>query len=176
MLGLASGKVRIVPYTDEWRRDYETEEKNLRAAIGDLVLDIQHVGSTSVPGLAAKPIIDIAAFVASLDLGERCIGPLQRIGYEYKQDGGIPGRHFFAKGSKDNRTHYLHVEAIDGPLWKNHILFRDYLRRHPEAVEEYTGLKRELAERYKDDRDTYMAGKDAFIQGILAKAERELRL
>lgn len=175
MLGLPRGKVTIAPYTDEWKKAFEAERELLQRVIGDLVVGIEHVGSTSIPGLAAKPIIDMAVFVQSLEVGVECIAPLTSIGYEYKQDAGLPGRHFFAKGPEENRTHYLHVEEIYGELWKNHIYFRDYLLRHREASDEYEALKRELAARYADDRERYAAGKDAFIKGILALAIEEAR-
>jgi GrpB-like predicted nucleotidyltransferase (UPF0157 family) len=176
MIGLPSGKVKIVPYTELWKKAYQDEEKLLWRVIGEFVIDIQHIGSTSIPGLASKPIIDIAAFVKSLNIGEECIKPLEKIGYEYHDDAGIPGRHFFVKGSKDNRTHFLHIEEINGELWKNHLLFRDYLRKHREAAIEYEDLKIELAKKYGNDRDTYTIEKDWFIKTILAKAEKEINL
>ena len=174
MIGLPSGKVKIVPYSELWKKAFEDEEKILWNVIGEWVIDIQHIGSTSIPGLASKPIIDIAAFVESLIIGEECIEPLEQVGYEYRHDAGVPGRHFFAKGSKDNRTHFLHIEEINGELWKNHILFRDYLRKHKEAVIEYEELKIKLAKKYENDRDTYTTEKDGFIKRILAMAEKEI--
>lgn len=174
MLGLESGKVSLQPYTEEWAREYEIEEKLLRTEIGQFVIDIQHVGSTSIPGLAAKPIIDIAAAVSSLKEGEKCIEPLIKLGYEYKGDGGIRGRHFFAKGTKEKRTHYMHIEEWKGELWQNHILFRDYLRKHKEFAIEYGELKAELAKKYSDDREAYAACKDEFIKLVLEKAKDEL--
>ena len=175
MLGLESGKVKLLPYTEAWARVYEIEEKLLRAVIGDIAIDIQHIGSTSIHGLEAKPIIDIAIAVPSLNEGEKCIEPLTKLGYEYKGDAGINGRHFFAKGTKEKRTHYLHIEEWEGELWKNHILFRDYLRKHKEFVIEYGKLKTELANKYKDDRDTYTASKDDFIKNVLEKARQYLK-
>ncbi len=140
--------------------------------IGKYVLDIQHVGSTSIPEAKAKPIIDIAVGVKSLKNGEKCIKPLKQLGYEYKHSAGIKGRHFFAKGSEKNRTHYIHIVKLNGRFWKNCILFRDYLRKHKRAVKEYNELKEKLAKKYKNDRDTYAAQKDSFIQKIIKKAEK----
>ncbi|HBE76472.1 MAG TPA: hypothetical protein DDW65_01630 [Firmicutes bacterium] len=175
LLGLPSGKVKIVLYDELWKKAYQDEEKLLWPVIGEFVIDIQHIGSTSIPGLASKPIIDIAAFVTSLNIGEACIKPLEKIGYEYRYDAGVPGRHFFAKGSRENRTHFLHIEELHGELWKNHILFRDYLREHREAVIEYAELKIELAKKYENDRDTYTIEKAGFIRRILAMTEKELQ-
>jgi len=175
MIGLPSGTVKIVPYTEEWERLFEDERRLLWSVIGNYVIDIQHVGSTSIPGLASKPVIDIAVFVTSLKVGEKCITPLEEAGYEFRQDGGILGRYFFAKSSKENRTHNLHVEEMNGEFWENHILFRDYLRKHKEDVIEYADLKLELALKYENDRDSYASGKDDFIKRILKKAKNEKR-
>jgi len=133
---------------------------------------IQHIGSTSIPGLCAKPVIDIAAAVEELRHGEQCVKPLAEVGYEYKGDAGLPGRHFFAKGSKDHRTHYLHVEELNGTNWLNHILFRDYLWKQPADVSKYADLKADLAGKYSDDRVAYAAGKDAYIEAIIGAASR----
>ncbi|MBU4204957.1 GrpB family protein [Patescibacteria group bacterium] len=173
IIGLQSKKVRLFSYNPAWKRLYKEEEKLLRFVIGKYVLDIQHVGSTSIPGAKAKPIIDIAIGVKNLKEGEKCIKPLKQLGYEYKHNAGIKGRHFFVKGNEINRTHYVHIEKLDGRLWKNHIIFRDYLRKYKETVKEYNELKEKLAKKYKDDRDTYTAWKDSFIQGIIKKAEKD---
>jgi GrpB-like predicted nucleotidyltransferase (UPF0157 family) len=174
MLGLKRGIVRLVPYDTNWQAVFQAEKALLIKAIGPYVLDIQHVGSTSIPSALAKPIIDIAAAVVSLDGGLKCIEPLGALGYEYKHDAGIPGRHFFAKGPGDCRTHYLHIEEMDGELWSNHIRFRDYLIAHGEYIKEYNDTKRALAARYADDRDAYSAGKDGFIKRVLGLAEAEI--
>ncbi|UZE93535.1 MAG: GrpB family protein [Candidatus Nealsonbacteria bacterium] len=169
MIGLQRGKVKLSTYKPEWKKLYKKEEKLLLSTIGKYVLDIQHVGATSIPGVKAKPIIDIAIGVKSLKVGEECIKLLKKLGYEYKGDAGIRGRHFFAKGSEVNRTHYVHIEKLSGELWKNHILFRDYLRKNKKIAKKYTELKKKLAQKYKYDRDTYTTRKSAFIQKILKK-------
>lgn len=106
-----------------------------------------------------------------MKIGEKCIQPLEDLGYEYRHDAGVKGRHFFAKGSEENRTHYVHVEEFRKDLWNNHIIFRDYLREHKEAVREYNKIKEELAEKYSDDRDTYVENKSSFIKKIIKKAK-----
>jgi len=172
LIGLQSGKVKLFPYKSEWEKLYKKEEKLLRFSIEKYIKNIQHVGGTSIPGVKSKPVIDIAIGVESLKIGEKCIKQLEKLGYEYKGDAGIRGRHFFVKGSKINRTYYLHIEKLDGELWKNHILFRDYLRKNKKTVKEYNQLKERLAKEYKDDRDTYTILKASFIQKIVKKVKR----
>ena len=169
IIGLQRKMVRLSFYNPAWERLYKKEEKILYSVIGKYILDIQHIGSTSIPGVKAKPIIDIAIGVKELKSGKKCIKLLKELGYEYKYDAGIKGRLFFAKGSEKSRTHYIHIVKLNGRLWKNFILFRDYLLKHKKSVKEYNELKEELARKYKDNRDTYTAQKDSFIQGIIKK-------
>jgi GrpB-like predicted nucleotidyltransferase (UPF0157 family) len=115
----------------------------------------------------------MAIGVKNLKVGEKCIKPLKQLGYEYKHDAGIKGRHFFAKGSEMYRTHYIHIEKINGKLWENHIFFRDYLRSHKEVINEYNELKQKLAEKYKDDRDTYTIKKVPFMRKIMKRIKKE---
>jgi len=176
MIGLPSGQVSIEDYTGEWLEAFEEERDRLVAAVGLLAIAIEHVGSTSVPGLCAKPVIDIAIGVTDLLTGKECIGPLSNLGYEYKGDAGISGRHFFAKGNPENRTHYVHVEPLNGVLWRNHILFRDYLRCHPDEAATYGQLKRALAEKFIEDRDAYALGKNSYIENIIRIASQEYEL
>ena len=176
MMGLRSGQVSIQDYTEEWLRAYEEEHDRLVAACGPLALAVEHVGSTSVPGLCAKPVIDIAIGVTDLLTGKECVARLSALGYEYKGDAGIPGRHFFAKGSPENRTHYVHVEPLNGVLWRNHILFRDYLRCHADEAATYCRLKRSLAEKFLAARDAYALGKNSYIENIIRTASQEYEL
>ncbi len=165
MLGLEKGVVRLVPYSSEWIRYFEQEKGALHAALGDKILDIQHVGSTSIPGMLAKPIVDIAIAVADFDEARACIPQLESLGYEYKGEFGIPRRHYFVKG--DPRLFHLHMSEIDSLEWQNTLLFRDYLRDHPGAASEYAQLKQQLAARFPQDREAYLDGKSEFVQGIL---------
>ncbi len=148
-LGLKRKKVELTSYKPIWKRLYKKEEKLLLKTLGKDILDIQHIGSTSVPGVKSKPIIDIAVGVKSLKIGKKFIGPLKKMGYEYRGNAGVRGRLFFAKGGRNNRTHYLHVEKLNSKNWKNHIIFRDYLRSHKKAVREYKKLK-ETLEKYNN--------------------------
>jgi GrpB-like predicted nucleotidyltransferase (UPF0157 family) len=171
VIGLESGLVRLVPYQVDWPRLFAVEKERLQVALGDHVLDIQHVGSTAVPGLPAKPIIDIAIAVENFEKAVVCIQPIENLGYTYRGENGIPRRHYFRKG--DPRTHHIHMNQITGVDWENQILFRDYLIRHPEAVQAYAALKISLAQKYPADREQYLFEKSPLIQQILHKARLE---
>ncbi|MGB8510694.1 MAG: GrpB family protein [Pyrinomonadaceae bacterium] len=157
-----------MPHSEGWHDLFAEEEGRLRVAIGEYVLAIEHVGSTVICGLSAKPIIDIAVAVREIADAEKCVIPLERIGYEYRGEQGIPGRHFFGKGGP--RTHHLHLVESGSDLWLSHLLFRDYLLQHRETAEKYEELKRELAEKYKGDREAYTEGKASFIEKVLKAA------
>jgi GrpB-like predicted nucleotidyltransferase (UPF0157 family) len=176
ILGLQKDIVLLSPHRKEWAKLYEEEEKLLWEAAGSFVIDIQHVGSTSVPGLISKPIIDIAIAVKTLTEGEKCIMPFTNLGYEYKLDNVTDDtvHHFFSKGVYYNRTHHIHLEEWNSKLWYNHILFRNYLKTHNDVMNEYAKLKIQLAEKFPDDRKSYRARKDEFIISVIEKAKREL--
>ena len=169
MIGLERGIVRLVPYSADWKRLFEKEKARLQTAVGDYVLDIQHVGSTSIPGTVAKPIIDIAIAVESFEQAFVCVEPIEQLGYEYKGENGIPRRHFFVKRNPRS-THHVHMNELGSRDWENQVLFRNYLLEHPEAVEEYVALKIRLAERFPLDREAYTDGKAPFIERILRLA------
>ena len=168
MLGLQKGTVKLVPHMELWHQLFAEEEARLREAIGEHVAAIEHVGSTAICGLSAKPIIDIAAAVREAADAERCVRPLEKIGYEYRGESGIAGRYYFVKG--EPRTHHLHMLELGSDFWKKHLLFRDYLRKHREVAEEYERLKRELAIKYERDREAYTEGKSRFIEEVLNRA------
>lgn len=173
MIGLSRGIVKLSPYTDQWKNEFNKEKELLNSTVGDHVLAIEHVGSTSIEGLDAKPIIDIAMGVKSLDTVNDFRELLESIGYNYRGDGGIEGRVLFAKGSEELRTHHLHIEVLNSNIWENHIYFRDYLRLHMEYIDEYSKLKNELALKFADDRGAYTKEKDKFISMVLEKAMEE---
>lgn len=172
MLGLEPGTVAIASYSDDWAMLFAHEKQRLQAAIGEHTLAIEHVGSTSVPGLAAKPIIDIAVAVADLRAVADCVAPLAKLGYNYKGEYGLAGRHYFNKGKP--RTHHLHMVLLASDYWRHHLLFRDYLRRHPETVAEYASLKRSLAAQFNADIERYTDSKAPFITRVLEAARREV--
>jgi GrpB-like predicted nucleotidyltransferase (UPF0157 family) len=170
-----SEPVVIVDYNPGWPTIYEEEKALVLAAIGEYIEEIHHVGSTAVPGLGAKPIIDMMIGIPDLALVEKCVQPLQSLGYEYLGEYGIPGRHYFRKppgpfASFAQRTHHIHMMETNHSEWRKHTLFRDYLRTHPEDAHQYEELKRELAVKFGSDRDAYTDAKTPFIEAILVKA------
>jgi GrpB-like predicted nucleotidyltransferase (UPF0157 family) len=170
-IGLTHGQVILLPYTPAWERLFEGERAALQAALGGLALNIQHVGSTAIPGMVAKPILDIAIAVRDFEDGLACVVPLEKLGYEYRGVVGVISRHYFSKG--EPRTHHIHMYAISSPDWENQLLFRDYLRAHPDWARAYADLKQEMAQRYSQDREAYMLAKGPFIQEILRLARGE---
>jgi len=171
MIGLERGMVRLVPYTPEWMRLFELEKASLQNVVGRYILDVQHIGSTSIPGMPSKPIIDIAIAVADFEGARVCLPLLEGLGYEYKGEFGIPHRHYFVKG--DPRTFHIHMSEITSLEWQNSLLFRDYLRLHADMATEYAELKAQLALKYPQDRSAYLDGKASFVQRVLQTA-REL--
>lgn len=175
MLGLEKGKLNFVPYNREYSRLFAAEKELLKNTVGNYILDIQHIGSTSIPGIIAKPILDIAIAVKNFEAAAAvCIKPIENLGYIYMGEYGLARRHFFIRGS-NRRTHNLHVWEINSNGWKRQILFRDYLIKHPEIAKQYVDLKLKLLEQYRDDRDKYQDGKSEFIESIerLAALEKE---
>ena len=159
--------VVVLPYDEGWEQDFRKIRAELAAALGDLALRIEHVGSTSVRGLSAKPIIDIDVVIADVSLLSAVISALAGIGYRHEGDLGIPGREAFGyEGKSHLRTHHLYVCAQDSAELRRHLAFRDYLRTHPEAVLAYGRIKEEGAALYPYDIDRYIEHKAPFIRGI----------
>ncbi len=144
----------------------------LTAALGELAIGIEHVGSTSVEGLSAKPIIDIDVVIKDYTVFEEVVSALGSIGYRHEGDLGIAGREAFKYDGKDHlRKHHLYVCPEASPELKRHIAFRDYLRTHPDAVREYSRIKEEGARLYPYDIDRYIEHKSPFIEKIYAMME-----
>ncbi|WP_049928163.1 GrpB family protein [Halopiger goleimassiliensis] len=169
MVGLERGTVELEPHQESWREKYDEEIARLQGIVGDAVLAFEHVGSTAVEGLPAKPVIDILAVVEELDEVDDLRPVLESHGYEYRQE-DVDGRVFFARGPRTNRTHYLSITERETQFYEETIAFRDYLRNNPEAAERYAAVKRRLAEKYPDDRAAYTAEKGDVIQDILERA------
>lgn len=165
--------VIVVEYNSQWPVLYEEERDRILALIAHKVVAIEHVGSTAVPGLGAKPIIDIMVAIHRLADAEECIEPLQRIGYEYgsPDEVGIPERRYFRKGPPQARTHHIHMVERANDFWERHLLFRDFLRSHPEVAQEYCELKKELAVKHGPDREGYTEAKTPFIESIVSRAK-----
>ncbi len=170
MIGLKRGSVKLENYNEKWKDIFAEESKLISSKINKFLIDIQHTGSTAIPGIAAKPIIDIAVAIDSLSNIDEITQILHELGYQYRGEQGIPGRHLFAKGDEENRTHYLHIMEKSHHEWKNSILFRDYLKSNSKVAKEYDNLKRKLAKKYESDRGKYTEGKSKFIQKIIENA------
>lgn len=156
--------VIVVPYNPRWPCLYEREAAEIRRILGSLLVSIHHIGSTAVPGLAAKPIIDILPVVSDIRAMDPLRASFEGIGYAYMGEFGIPGRRYLRKGG-DERTHHLHIFGQDSrEEIRRHLAVRDYLRTHPETALAYGNLKRTLAKRYPFDIDGYCDGKDAFVK------------
>ncbi len=167
--------VVIVEYDPRWPTGFQAARSAIMKAVGPLLLSIEHVGSTAVPGLAAKPIIDIMPGLRSFDDGHSCVELLEPIGYRYKGDNGIPGRHYFDYSGVDG-TQHVHMVVIDSDFWTRQIRFRDYLRAHPDSAREYSTLKYSLAERFRNDRVAYTEAKTEFIEGVLRRTNSSIHM
>ncbi|MCK4478120.1 GrpB family protein [Candidatus Bathyarchaeota archaeon] len=171
-----SRRVKIIDYDPQWPLLYEKERCLILDAIGHIVVRIEHIGSTAVPKLGAKPVIDIIVAVNHLSDAKKCIRPLESIGYEYvpEHEDLMPERRYFHKGKPPKEQHYhLHMVELTSDFWKRHLLFRDYLRTHPEVAQEYFKLKKRLATQYGSDREEYTEAKTSFIESVIAKARTE---
>lgn len=144
ILGLASGQVLLVRAHEAWAAAYQLERAEIMAALGSNIVDIEHVGSTSIPDVPAKPILDILVGVGDFDEAAACVAPMIVIGYSYRGENRIPRRHYFVKG--DPRTHHVHMVEVGSDNWTN-LSFRDLLRRRPDVAREYSREKVRLAQR-----------------------------
>ena len=166
--------VEIVRYDPGWPARFGAEADRLRVVLDpELLLGIEHFGSTAVPGLAAKPIIDILLAVTSLALAKATmIQPIIALGYVYWAENPKPDRMFFVKGMPpcgERRTHHIHITEPDGEMWRRRLAFRDYLRANPAEARRYEALKRDLAERYPADRERYTDAKTDYVESVYRK-------
>lgn len=178
MLGLNKDVVQLSPYNPQWRNLFEEEKKILVELIGEHIIDIQHIGSTAIAGIAAKPMLDVLIGVKSLEdvkqfdkvrLKEAAIYPLGRV--------AIEGKVVYAKFSDLEaltKTHVYHIVEYGGDWWQQHTLFRDYLNKYPETAVEYERLKKELATKYPTNERSYADAKKEFVNEIHQKAMKEL--
>lgn len=164
--------VVIVPYEPEWTRIYEDEKRLIQATVGGIIRSIEHCGSTSVPGLWAKPIVDVIAGVDGAGDADRCRELLRGVGYDDASLGDIPDWYYCLGKGPHSPGFHLHLVREGSPHHVKHILFRDWLRTHPADADAYRELKIRLSEKYRDDRVAYTEGKTAFIDGIVEKAKK----
>mgnify|MGYP000992905945 CR=1 FL=1 len=162
----------IVPYDPFWPVAFKEEAARIWSVVGDLLTSLEHIGSTSVPGLAAKPVIDMLAGLKSLSDTPALVAGLCPLGYVYEpeREEFIPDRRYFSKMKKGSLGYHLHMVEPSTDFYIRHLAFRDYLRDHPDAAAEYAALKIKLSKQYRSDRDGYTNAKTTFIKDIEKKA------
>jgi len=169
-LGLESGVVRLVEYDCRWPALFAAETQRIREHCHTLPLTLEHIGGTSIPGMCAKPVLDIAAGRPRDVRIARYVAAFERAGYEYRGERGVAGRHYFRRGQP--RSYHLHLVEEASPLWRDYLAFRDYLRSNAEAARQFATLKRALAARFPDDREGYLIAKSSQVEEILSLALR----
>ena len=162
--------VRIVDYDPAWPALAESELRRIKDALGEVAVRLEHVGSTAVPGVAAKPILDLQLSVEAIESRERYVGPLERQGYLFVPAPKSPDHHFFAKPPERPRSYHLHVCAASSEHEFRHIAVRDFLRTHAEEAARYAALKRRLVALHPQDRLAYIEGKDEYVAALETRA------
>ncbi len=172
-MALKRGIVRLEDYNTNWKTEYLKEEKLLKEVLKDKIIEIHHIGSTSIEGLRSKPIIDILIVVKDFSLIPTIEELLKE--YDYSNSGqlGVEDKYFFSKGPDDAKSHYIHFTTPKSNTYYNQIYFKKYLIEHPEYIEKYCKLKEELAIKYADERPKYTQGKNEFITNIIKLAKEE---
>nr|WP_295889417.1 GrpB family protein [uncultured Devosia sp.] len=169
-LGLRHNQNLLVAYDASWPAEFEAERVRLARALHPTARAIEHYGSTSVPGLPAKPILDILVGVSPLSDWVACHDPLLQLGYDYAESAGVPGHHIFGRGrDRSERTHLVHVVEFGGESWTSNLAFRDALRRDDQLRDSYLALKQQAVAAAPEGRAAYNAQKQAFIAAIKAR-------
>jgi GrpB-like predicted nucleotidyltransferase (UPF0157 family) len=168
MIGLTPGTVKLRHYTALWRNRFRTEDRRLKRYTSGSRYLLEHIGSTAIQGLDAKPIIDMAMMIPSLHRLPLWVKKIEMAGYTYKGEYGLPGRHFFIRGNPV--THHLHLVSKGSEHWPRWILFRDYLRANPDEAQKYNTLKKALAKKYRHNREAYTRAKTPLVNQLLEKA------
>ena len=163
--------IEVLPYDPDWPELYRAEAERIAPVMGQNLLGLHHIGSTSVPGLAAKPTIDILAVVKDLAQLDAVNSLIQELGFQPRGENGIAGRRYFTKNAGDAHLFHLHAFQEGHSAIDDHLAFRDYLRIHPEACAEYAELKSHLAEIYRHEPKKYTDGKESFIQKVIKVAK-----
>lgn len=167
-------KVEVVPHNPKWRYLFKTESQSIAEALAENVVVIHHIGSTAIPDIYAKPIIDILVEVKNIKVVDSQNSRMKNLGYQVMGEFGIPSRRYFRKNnSLGDRTHHAHIFPLNSPQIRRHLAFRDYMIHHAVEAKTYSDLKRKLALQYPNDVESYMDGKDQFIKNIDLKAEKE---
>ncbi|MBI5947695.1 MAG: GrpB family protein [Chloroflexi bacterium] len=163
--------VVLLPYDPEWPARFETAKAAILAACGNVVIALEHIGSTSVPGLGAKPYLDLMPGLRAADDAMAMIDPMAALGYEYLGEYGLPGRHYFTKwvdGDGHVWKHNVHAWTVGHAEWVRHLVFRDALRNDAGLRQAYWELKVALSRRFPDDVEAYAMAKSEFVEGVLA--------
>ncbi len=163
-------KVEVVPPDPAWAQTFEEEAGQITAALGDEVVAVHHIGSTAIPGISAKPIVDFLVEVHRIEAVDDLSGAMTERGYEAWGEHGLPGRRFFMRGRGSRRVCHIHVFQEGTREAERHLAFRDYMVSHPEDARAYGCLKERLAKEFSTDIEAYMDGKDAFIKDAERKA------
>lgn len=165
--------MRLYSYSEQWKTLYSEEARKIKSVLGDLITDIQHIGSTAIPNMASKAIIDIAVMLPSLKKTKDLIKHLADIGYNYDEPASSSERYFFRKG--DPIQYHLSLTEPRYSFWHRQILFRDYLINHPSVAKEYEGLKLKMSKKDPTGRKDYLNKKSPFVQKVLELAEKDLK-
>src|SRR5918911_3848893 len=166
-------KVEVVPHDPQWRDEFEAEAKQVAAALGENVVAVHHIGSTAIPNIYAKPVIDLLVEVRDITAADGRGSAMESLGYEVMGEYGIPGRRYFRKDNREGiRTHNVHAFEAGSAEGERHLAFRDYMIAHPADAQRYGELKRKLAEEHPQSMDEYMDGKDGFIKEMDRRAAR----
>jgi GrpB-like predicted nucleotidyltransferase (UPF0157 family) len=163
-------KIEVVSHEPSWAKSFREEVDELAVALGDAVVAIHHIGSTAIPNIKAKPIIDILIEVHDIEKVDECNSEMRQRGYEPKGEFGIRGRRYFRKGRDEQHTHHVHVFQTGHPEVERHLNFRDYLVAHPEEARAYARLKEMLGSQFAQDRGRYTEGKSGFIEEMDRRA------
>lgn len=172
-IGLRCGSVQLLEYDPAWAELFEAEKKLLTELFGDDVVAIEHIGSTAIPGMSAKPIIDMNVALTSIENIDKYVPHLEKLGYVFMSNRRFIDRWFFPKGAESLRTHHLNLVELDSETgWEYPLLFRDYLNTHSQDFERYKALKLDLASKHSEDRDSYTEAKGVFVREILDKTSQ----
>jgi len=163
-------EIELVPHIPEWEALFKKEAERLSSVLGDTLLQIHHIGSTAIPGILAKPIVDILPTVKDIHAVDRLTPSLEALGYEAKGEFGMPGRRYFIKSQDGKRLFNVHIFEEGHPDVERHLRFRDYMRSHPEDAAAYSDLKKELVKQSSDDMERYCWGKEDFVKAIEVRA------
>lgn len=166
-----TSRIVLVAHDPGWAEEFARESTVVALGFGDLLVELHHIGSTAIPGIEAKPVIDMLAVVTDIGLVDVRSPRLEELGYEAMGEFGIPGRRYFRKNSPSSvRTHQIHSLEVGSPEIERHLAFRDFLRAHPEHAKKYAAVKREMGERYPHDMAAYTDGKSEFIREMEGRA------